>query len=261
MSNVIKAYSVRYDENEKKYIDTKQKEVTLDSKVRQDVKNEDPDSGNEGFVEGLKAIVVEPKEEEENYKLKANTLIAEAKKEAENIIGQANKEAQRIKDETLAAARKKGYEEGLQKAQKELQKLEAEYSKKIQRLEEERENMINELQPQIAEIIAGLVEKITGIVIEDKNSVILYLVEKVIKNTDRSNEFKIKVSGDDYEFLASRKEELLQAIGRKVEIYITADTGLQKNQCLIETDNRVINCSLDTQLNNLITDIKSIGGI
>lgn len=261
MSNLIKAHSVRYDENEKKYIDIKQKEVTIEGKLIQDVKKGDSDAPVEGFVEGLKAEVVEPRETEEEFEFNANTFLTDAKREAERIIEQAKKEAQKLKDEAFAQARKTGYEEGQQKAQRELKRLEAEYVQKMQMLDEERENLVNELQPQIADIIADLIEKITGILIEDKESVILYLVEKAIKNTDKACEFNIKVSVEDYEFLSNRREELLQATGRKIEIYINEDSGLTKNQCLIETDNKVIDCSLDTQLNNLITDIKLLGGI
>jgi flagellar assembly protein FliH len=114
------------------------------------------------------------------------------------------------------------------------------------------------LEPQMAKIIASLVEKITGIVVEDKKEVILYLITNAIQNYDKSDNYTIKVSKDDFENVSENREMLLSAIGKEVPVTITEDAGLTKNQCLIETDQHVINCSLDIQLNNLITDLKLI---
>lgn len=261
MSNIIKAYSVRYDEGTKKTIETHHKDIATEIKLDQGKTENAEVNPQDGFVEGLKAVVVETLETDIDKKINDSKITEDAKKEAESIIEQAKKEALKIKDEAFASAQKKGYDEGMLRTKKEAQKLEAEYAQRMKKLDEERENISKSLEPQIAAIIAGLVEKITGVVIEDKDEVILYLVEKAVKNLDKCNEYNIKVSGEDYEYVSLRKELLQHAIGREVTIYITEDASLHKNQCMIETETKIINCSLDIQLNNLITDIKLIGGI
>jgi flagellar assembly protein FliH len=82
------------------------------------------------------------------------------------------------------------------------------------------------------------------------------MVNRALNNLDKSNEYTIRVSKEDYDYLTERKGVLLNAIGREVNLVINEDPELTKNQCLIETDTRVIDCSLDVQLNNLITDLK-----
>jgi len=259
LSNVIKAYAVRYDERTKKFIDTHLKDLAIEKTVKQEIK---PASDNlqDGFVEGLNVATVKA-DEEAKVSLLAASALEEAKKEAENIIRQAKEEAAKIKNEAFAQAQKRGYDEGMQKARKEAERLEAEYAKKLQKLEEERANILDDLQPMLAELIAAFVEKITGIVIEDKKEVILYLVEKAVKKLDKCNELRIRVSTEDYEYVLGRREELARLFEREIAIYIAEDPSLLKNQCLIETDSRIIDCSLDVQLSNLITDIKLIGGI
>lgn len=37
-----------------------------------------------------------------------------------------------------------------------------------------------------------------------------------------------------------------------------ADPMLEENQCMIETDSGIFNCSLGVQLENLIKDLKSL---
>ena len=260
MSNLIKAYAVRYDDRSKKFIEPHIKGIINEQKIPKGIRQEGI-SLQEGFINGIEAASLNAAREENDNKLIAEKVTADAKKEAERIIEQAKKEASLIKDEAFAQAQKKGFDEGMQKARQEARRLEEEYNKKMQQLQDERENIMNELQPQIAELIAGLVEKITGILVEDKKEVILYLVEKAIKKLDKFNELNIKVSSEDYEYLTENKGLLQQAIDRDVEIHIAEDSSLLKNQCIIETDTRMIDCSLNVQLDNLITDLKLIGGI
>lgn len=265
MSNVIKAYSVRYDDEAKKTIDTHLKvEKELDIKRSMFLKTPAAKSETgmpEGFIEGLKAVVVEALPTNEDTIEKNSRITEEARAEAKKILDQAKKEAQQLHNDTFAAAQKKGYEEGMLQARKEIQKYKTEYDEKTRRLQKEYDDMFHSLEPQMAQIIAALVEKITGIVVEDKEEVILYLVTKAVKNMDKYDEYTIRVSKEDFEYISMRKNLLLGAIGREVPLYITEDPGLRRNQCLIETELKVINCSLDIQLNNLITDLKLIGRI
>lgn len=263
MSNMIKAYSVRYEDEAKKTIDTHLRiDKELERKRSVAVQPlSSYENSQDGFVEGLKAVVVEALPDSEEIKEKASKITDDAKAEARQIIEQAKKEAEQIKSDAYQAAQKKGYEEGLAKARKESEKFKAEYEEKAVRLQDEYEAMAEQIEPQMVRIIAALVEKITGIVVEGKDEVILFLIDRAIKNMDKSNEYTIRVSKDDYEFVSMRKNLLLGAIGREVPMFITEDPYLSKNHCLIETDQKVINCSLDIQLSNLITDLKLIGGI
>lgn len=260
MSNVIKAYSVRYDDEAKKAIDT---HLRIDKEIeeKRNMVLRTAAISQDGFVEGLKAVFVEALPSQEEIRENNTKVIEEAKSEAKRILDQAKKEAEQLKNDAQAAAQKKGYEEGMKQAQREALKLKADYAEKAGRLQKEYDEMLRSLEPQMVQIIASLVEKITGIVVEDKEEVILYLIGKAVRNMDKNDEYTIRVSKDDFEYISMRKNLLLGAIGREVMLYITEDPALKKNQCLIETELKVINCSLDIQLNNLITDLKLIGGI
>ncbi len=260
MSNVIKAYSIRYEEETKKTIDTHLR-IDKELEERRKALLATPQPEQEGaFVEGIQALVVEqlPSETETE---KANKLLEDAKAEARGIIEKAKKEAETIRKEAYSNAQKMGYDDGMLHSQKEVQKLREDFEGQSSKLKEEYERLIHSLEPQISDIIASLVEKITGIVVEDRDEVILYLVEQSLKNLEKSDEYTIRVSKEDYEFVSMRKNFLLTAIGREVPLYVVEDLNLRKNQCLIETENKVINCSLDVQLNNLILDLKLIAGI
>lgn len=257
MSNVIKAYSVRYDEVVKKTIDLQLKVSTQVKPVHLTITQE-PEGE---FVEGINALVVDQVEQEEVPTAKASEIIEKAKQEAQFIMEQARQEAEQIKKDAYTTGNKKGYEEGLQLAKEENDKLQKDYRSKEDALESRYEEKFQTMEAEMVNLIIAYVQKITGVIIKEQEDVILYLLRTAIKDLDRSDEYTIRVSTEDYEYVTAQKDVLLEVTERKVAIYINEDINLQKNQCFIETNRQVINCSLDNQLKNLILDLKLLGGI
>ena len=263
MSNVIKAYTVRYDDEAKKTIDSHLR-IDKELEIRKILASKANLAAQEGFVEGLQALVVDTLTEEEQLEEiteKAAKILEEAELEAEQILEKAKKEAEKLKADTLASATKKAFEDGMLQVKNEAQKLKSEHEAMLCQILQEQEEARRNMEPQMVNIIASLVEKITGILVEGKEDVILNLVSRALRNMEKSDEYNIRVSKVDFEYVAMRKNLLLTAIGREVPLYVTEDANLNENQCIIETDNKVINCSLDVQLSNLITDLKLLGGI
>lgn len=259
MSNVIKAYSVRLEEEMVKTIDCHLKRDSDINEKRSYRIASPAEVVTDGFVEGLQAVVVEAIPNTEEITEKANKLIEDAKKEAKAIMNKAKLEAEQLKAETLAAAKKKGYEDGQQQSLAELQRRKAELEQLKQQQQEEYQAYISELEPKTAEILAELITKITGILIEEHKDVILYLVERAFLGLDKADSYTIRVSSEDYELVAGKKDYLTDLTGRDITLIIQEDQGLMKNQCLIETELKVIDCSLDVQLTNLISDLKLLG--
>ncbi|MDF2542270.1 MAG: hypothetical protein K0S47_1988 [Herbinix sp.] len=260
LSNVIKAYSVNYDDGMKKTIDT---HLKFDQELISRYTAVTSASEDGVFVEGLKAVIVETIEPQEmpNLTETKTKIIEQANEEARSIIEKAQKEALRIKEDAKDVASAKGYQEGLQKGSQEIQKKLQEYENKSRLLQKEYEQELMEAEPKFAHIMISLIEKITGVIVEEKEEVIHHLIHRALLQMDKSNEYTIKVSKEDLEYLISRKNDLLNVLPTDATLRIVEEINLTKNQCLIETDQRVIDCSLDVQLNNLITDLKLLGGI
>ncbi len=259
MSNVIKAYSVRFEEEAAITIDT---HLKRDSDINEKrnfriAPAEEPC----GFVEGIKAVVVEQLPTEAETQEKTAKILEDARREAKAILDKARLEAEQMKAEASALAKKTGYEDGLRQSATEYQKKLAELEQQKLKLSEEYQTRLAQLEPKTAGLLADLIEKLTGILVEEQRDVILYLVEKAFLELDKADSYTIRISKEDYELVAGRRDYLIGLSGREVTLYITEDSGLSKNQCLIETDLKVINCSLDVQLTNLINDLKLLGGL
>lgn len=186
----------------------------------------------------------------------AQQIIAEANNEANNVLENANSEAGRIADE----ARNRGYQEGMQSAQEQINNekaaLQSEFEKERQQLQNEYEQMKAEIEPKLVDVLTEVFRKVTLTVAEDNQDIILHLINGVMRNADSSRDFIIKVSPDDYKFLINNQGKIYCAMSREINMDIVEDMTMERNQCIIETDTGVFNCSLDIELRNLIKNLK-----
>lgn len=273
MSNLLKRSSViNKDERVIDYNDLIKKKIQTIMESKHNEMNAD------GFINGLHADVVEELISDdgtadaltddaamgeqqaaaslENANAEAERIIEEARLQAEQIIADANKNA----DAAFEEAKQNGYYEGNEKAQEEMNikqaQLEVEFDNKRKELEQEYNNLKESIEPELVEVITDVFRKVTGVVAEDNQEIILHLINDVMHNADGSRDYVIKVSPDDYKFLVNNQGKIYCAMSREVNIDIVEDATLERNQCMIETNTGIFNCSLDIELNNLIKNIK-----
>lgn len=241
------------------------------------IANDRENHGNvdaDGFVNGLKADVVEQlltgsdedgetaqSQEDVNNQIaaaleEANEQAHTIRDEANEVLAQAHMEARKI----IEDAKRTGYEQGAQNAREEYNakadELARDYEAKKAQLEKEYNDMKASMEPELVETITEVFKKITYTVAEDNKDIIIGLINGVMKNTDISNEFIIKVSPEDYKFLVNNQGKIYCSVSKEVTMDIVEDATMKKNQCIIESDTGVYDCSLDIELNNLIEDIK-----
>lgn len=273
MSNLLKRSSViNKDERVIDYNDL------IKKKIQAIMESKHNEMDADGFINGLHADVVEELISDddtadaltedaamgeqqaaaslENTNAEAERIIEEARLQAEQIIADANKNADAVFEE----AKQNGYYEGNEKAQEEMNikqaQLEVELDNKRKELEQEYNNLKESIEPELVEVITDVFRKVTGVVAEDNQEIILHLINDVMHNADGSRDYVIKVSPDDYKFLVNNQGKIYCAMSKEVNIDIVEDATLERNQCMIENNTGIFNCSLDIELNNLIKNIK-----
>lgn len=265
MSNLFKQYNTIESQDHVRVIDCNAKvEEKLATLVRKHNSNEE--SFADGF-QGLGTIAEEVVKEDSaevllNAKTEAEEILQRAREEAEKILSSANEEAEEI----LNTAKEDGYKEGYESGLKEAKAVsEAEYAQKNAELEQYRLKLqedyhreMKELEPQLLDVILTVVEKVFHIQFDDKKDILLYLVSNTIEHIEGCKNFRIRISEEQKTFLENHKEEILEHIGHDMSLEFLSDVSLEDNQCVIETDTGVFDCSLGVQLENLIKNLKSL---
>ena len=204
-------------------------------------------------------------------KERADSIIQSAKKEAEEIVNSAHDEAEalraaaydeaeNIKNSAREEGYQTGYNEGVEAADKEYTDKNNELNEKIESLDAEyvhkEEELIKETEKNMVSWLSAMIPKITGVAIEGYDDVLMYMINKSMRDLDDSTHFVIKVSSADYQNVFDNKDRIYGALNPSIDMEIFEDAKLSKMQCIIETDNGIVDIGLDTQLNNLIKALK-----
>ena len=289
MSNLIKSGFVAFSQNEKLVINANEnkiiKAIDADAEERKDeeiisveevlaealILDAELDGTDFGEESNSGGDDQSEMSSQEGAQYLADEIIQTARAEAERIVAQAHNEAEQLRaasyDEAISIkeqAREEGYQIGYDNALETLSKEYAEKEAVLQRQIKENEEVLHNRQIQLieeterhmVEFLCQMIPSITGVVIEGQRDVLLYMINAAMHDLDNSKHCIITVSSDDYEGLVERKEEIYGALNPAIEMEIFEDVKLAPMQCVIETDNGLVDISLDVQLDNLIKALK-----
>lgn len=188
------------------------------------------------------------------------TILSEAHSEVEQLRAAVFDEAEIIKKQAHDEGFQMGYEDAIESLSKEYAQKEALLEQKMRECDEklcEREAaLVKETEYHMVELLCRLIPSVTGVVVEGQKDVLLYMINAAMHDLDNSKHFVIKVSGNDYKGLVERKDEIYGALNPAIDMEIFEDAKLTPMQCVIETDNGLVDISLDVQLDNLIKTLK-----
>lgn len=219
----------------------------------------------DGFVSGLAAEVIDVEEGSGNV-IKAEDaaeLLERAKDEAQAILREAQAEAVRIRETALAEAekekskvleqaRQQGYVDGTSRAQAQVDALEQEYREKERQIEEAYQQQIDILEPQFIDTITGIYEHIFHVELESYREILVHLISTTMRKLEGSHDFMIHVSREDYPYVSMQKKQMLTgAVSESCNVDVVEDLSVEKNHCMIETENGIYDCGVDTQLSEL----------
>lgn len=266
MANLVKCHYVRRDED-KRVIDSDEliadKLIQL-SNVSSYVEGQDYD---DEFAENISKDKVERllEDREEavlnHAKEQAQAIIDKANAEAGYIVEKARKEGESMKIQSYAKGEKEGYENGYDKAMKQVEGMKQELKDSRQELESQYQKQLEEMEPALVDTFIGILEHTFSIQFAEKRDFILHLLQSAFSKIENSKDYLVRVSREDYPMVQEQKDSIRDELPRSATVEFVEDLTLAKNQCLIETDGGVFDCSLDTQMDNLLRDLRMLSSM
>ncbi|MCH5341719.1 MAG: hypothetical protein J1E01_09635 [Acetatifactor sp.] len=204
-----------------------------------------PESGVIKAGEDIQAMLEQAREE-------AQAIVDRAHREAQDLIANAVAKAETEKKSIMDQARQQGYEAGQGKAQAEADVLRKEFQEKARQLEAEYQQMIDELEPRFVDVITSVYEHIFQVELGENRGILEHLISNTMHRLEGGGNFLIHVSKEDYSDVTMQKQQILAGTASGIgTVEIVEDMTLGKNECLIETDSGIFDCSLGTQLAGL----------
>ena len=188
----------------------------------------------------------------------AESIRSQAHMDADAIRDRANADAQLAKNQGYEEGRNEGYQSGVMQAQDEYnQKLE-ELNQRQLEIENDYHERLAAMEGELTNVILSVVDHVFHSQIAGKREIVMHLIEDAISHSNASNEFQIHLCPQDALHFREMKEELMQRLPGEVKLDLIEDALLSPGDCTIETDGGIFDCSVDTEFDALLRDIRSL---
>lgn len=267
--NLYKVNQVVLQEVEARVIDSNDRMAERIAELSQSLKNsieEDNENFAEMFSDGIDAAQVSELLDDAGSSVikgepvyegpSPEEMVAEAQEEIAAMMEQARAEAEQIKKNAYEEGMAKGQSDGYNKGYGEAEALKEQYSRDYVEREEQLSKLyqekIREIEPEMVDTLTDIYEHIFRVKISDNRDVVLHLLGNTLRKMEGSSEYLVHVSKEDLAFVSMQKEALLEAGGVvNAHFDIVEDLTLKKNECLIETESGIFDCSLGIELKEL----------
>lgn len=242
MSNIVKSEYVFFDEDNKHRFENSKHKI---SAHREDLYN----------IYNQREFIIEEAKEE------AIKIIKTAKIDAQAEIAEYKKRAYEDGfNSGLEIGKKKGYEEGYNEGQAKASEIFIEKNKEaskqisemIEKIELEKMKVISKYEDEIANLSIEIAEKIIRNEIDLKDDLISAIIKDVIKDYRNVEWIKLYISDKDNVAVIEADKGLtdeLKKIAKDIKIEVLDE--LEKGSAIVESADRIIEASIDTQLKNL----------
>ena len=158
-----------------------------------------------------------------------------------NLISRAMEESENIKK----SAFEEGYREGLESARNDVERFKGEFIKFMSA----RKDVFEYIAPDILEISVDIAKKIIKKELNTDPQVLINTIIDVLRNVAK-NEAKvtIKVNPQSVQFIKDTIPNITYEYGIEAKINILADPSIENGGCIFQTNNGIVDASIDTQL-------------
>ena len=158
-----------------------------------------------------------------------------------NLVSRAQEEAETIKK----SAFEEGYRKGLEQANSDLEAFKNNFSEFMNAPK----NVFEYIAPDILELSVDIAKKIIKKEVESDPQVLVNTIVDVLKTVSKSEpKINIRVKPQAVQFIKDTLPNITYQYGIDAKINIIADPSIEEGGCVFQTNNGIVDASIDTQL-------------
>lgn len=168
-----------------------------------------------------------------------------------NLISRAQEEADTIKE----TAAKEGYRAGLEQAESDINALRVKLADFISAKKE----VFEYIAPDILEISVDIARKIIKKEVEQNPQIILDSIVEVMRTISKEeSRITVKVNPLQADLVKTELPEYISSMGIDAKITVLPDDSIEEGGCILNTNNGIVDASLDTQLDIIKEALKGM---
>ena len=158
-----------------------------------------------------------------------------------NLVSRAQEESENIK----RSAFEEGYRQGLEKASADIEDFKEQFSQYMSA----KQDVFEYIAPDILEISVDIAKKIIKKELESDPQVILNTIIEVLRTISKSEQkITIRVRPQSVQFIKDKIPNRTYHYGIDSKINIIADPSIDDGGCVFQTNNGIVDASIDTQI-------------
>ncbi|WP_175475068.1 FliH/SctL family protein [Butyrivibrio sp. ob235] len=197
----------------------------------------------------------------EEIQAQIDEQIRMAEEQAKQIVDDAQAQADEIRNQAMEEGRAAGYEEGIKQAAEEIEKMKAEAEEEIQAEKDKQQSdfqqLVASIEPDMVDTLTQIYEHVFNVDLRENKDIILHLIRTTLGKMESGVDIILHISADDYDLVSDEKanlEEVMASPNSTLEI--VEDPLLKENECIIESEGGVFDCSLGVELSELSRKLK-----
>nr|WP_196810113.1 FliH/SctL family protein [Butyrivibrio sp. WCD3002] len=184
-----------------------------------------------------------------------------ADEQAKQIVADAQAQAEEIRNQAMEEGKAAGYDEGYQQGVAEAQQLkidaEAEIEEEKNKLQADFQQLVSTIEPDMVDALTSVYEHVFNVEFKENKDIILHLIRTTLSKMDSGVDIILHISSDDYDLVSDEKPALEEAMASpNSSLEIIEDPLLKENECIIESEGGVFDCSLGVELSELARKLK-----
>ncbi len=168
-----------------------------------------------------------------------------------NLVSRAQEEAENIKK----SAFEEGYRKGMEQANADMETFRNSFSEFMNAPK----NVFEYIAPDILEISVDIAKKIIKKEVESDPQVLVNTIVDVLKTVSKSEpKINIRVKPQAVQFIKDTLPNITYEYGIDAKVNIIADPSIEEGGCVFQTNNGIVDASIDTQLEIIKKAIEGI---
>lgn len=169
-----------------------------------------------------------------------------------NLVSRAEEESENIKK----SAFEEGYRLGLEKAENDMKA----FSEQLNQFMSARKDVFEYIAPDILEISVDIAKKIIKKELESDPQVLINTIIDVLRTVSKNEpKITIRVRPQSVQFIKDTIPNITYQYGIDSKINIISDPSVEEGGCVLQTNNGIVDASVDTQIEIIKKALEGMG--
>ncbi len=168
-----------------------------------------------------------------------------------NLVSRAQEEALQIKQ----SAYQEGYNAGLQQAQADMEN----FRNSLAAFMGAEDKVFNEVAPNILSIAMEIAQKIIKTEVKTDPQIVLETVLDILKTLSKNEpRIVLRINPLQVQYMKDTLPEQVRLLGMEAKLSILSDEGITEGGCIVETNNGLVDASIEAQLEIVQNALRSM---